>query len=76
MSPERKEIMQMLRGYFGDSMKGRIQALIWYGANNPLLGGCSPKHMVQAGRTERLKDFIREQLDSNDAPPARGRGDE
>lgn len=65
MSPERKKVMELLRSYFGTNLAGRLKALGWYHANNPLLGGISPKHMVQAGKADKLVNFIRQQFDGN-----------
>jgi hypothetical protein len=65
MSPDRKEIFTLLHSFFGKDLAGRIRALTWYNANNPLLGGVSPKHMVQVGRSDKVLSFIRGKLEEN-----------
>lgn len=55
----------MLHSFFGKDLAGRIKALTWYSANNPLLGGVSPKHMVQAEKMPQLIKFIQNQLEEN-----------
>lgn len=65
MSPERKEIFKLLHSFFGSDLIGRLKALTWYHSNNPLLGGISPKHMVQAGKQDRLMRFIKQQLEDS-----------
>lgn len=55
------EINTLVNSFFKDPQK----TLTWMNSENPLLGGLSPIEMILIGRTEKLKKFIKNQLEGN-----------
>jgi hypothetical protein len=44
------------------------KAFLWYVTGNPLLGGISPKEMVDLGRYEKLLGLAKQWVSENEAP--------
>ena len=55
------EINGIVNSFFKDESK----TTQWLNFSNPLLGDVSPMDMVMAGRTEKLKLFIKNQLEGH-----------
>lgn len=55
------EAHRLAAGFFHDAAKARA----WMVERNPLLGGLSPREMVEAGRGEKLLKFMRQTLEEN-----------
>ncbi len=61
VSPEEIEIRDLINTFFEDT--GTTER--WMKAKNPLLGGLSPRDMLEAGRGEKLLKFVKQQLSEN-----------
>lgn len=60
-------ICELVAQFFkGDAAK----TALWFKTKNPLLGDISPRNMIRYGRYEKLRRFIMNALDDNDAVPA------
>jgi hypothetical protein len=53
----------LVNTYFNDEKK----TTQWLNTENPLLGNQEPVQMIFAGRTEKLKNFIEQQLLGNNS---------
>lgn len=60
------EIRRLVRAFFAPYPS---KAIRWWETDNPLLGGISPREMVDMGREDKLLKFVRQQLSD-------GEGDE
>jgi hypothetical protein len=54
-------IFDLVNSYFEDEKKTSE----WFFTENPLLGGVSPDQMIKLGRFEKLKTFVKQQLEGN-----------
>jgi hypothetical protein len=41
------------------------KADLWFNTENPLLGGCTPDHLIQIGRAHKLEQFIKAAEEEN-----------
>lgn len=57
-------IFNLVNQYFKDQKKTSI----WFWTENPLLGGVTPRSMIEMGRYEKLKAFVLERLDERQEP--------
>lgn len=53
--------LNLVAGFF----KNNDKAILWFCIPNPLLGGMSPRGMIQVGRFKKLLNFIQTALDEN-----------
>ena len=57
-------IWKHLASFFGGNEE---KANLWIRTPNPLLGGISPDQMVKAGRAKKLYEFIKQQVEDDEA---------
>lgn len=55
------DVSKLVNMYFKDENK----TTKWLNTKNPMLGNTEPMQMVFANRTDKLKDFIKQQLEGN-----------
>jgi uncharacterized protein (DUF2384 family) len=44
------------------------KATLWFNTRNPMLGGVSPKEMVDSDRTDKLLKWVKQQIEEGKAP--------
>lgn len=61
MTPEEKEIRELLMGFF----KTELKVEKWLCLPNPMLGNISPCDFLSAGREKKLLRMVKDLLDGN-----------
>ena len=65
---DRYEQYYYILGYIdGSFFRDTAKASAWMITKNPLLGGVSPKYLIDVGRFEKLRSFVINSIDENEA---------
>lgn len=57
------EAKSLVLNFFGGDKK---KTKLWFSSENPLLGNISPLQMIAVGRSEKLLNWVKQQLDLNE----------